>query len=71
MALRPAALRPRPADELAGLRADVHARRTGLVTRPATFSLAKVAAAETEHSTEITTFRARREAAFTAKRERW
>ena len=62
---------PVSADELAQLRADVHAGRTGLLTRPATFALSEVAALEAEHAAEIETFRARREAAFTAERERW
>ena len=62
---------PVSADELTELRADVHAGRTGLATRPATFALSEVAALEAEHAAEITTFRARREAAFTAERERW
>jgi urea carboxylase len=62
---------PVTATELAGLRADVHAGRADLVTRPATFSLAEVAALEAAHAGEITTFRSRRQAAFTAERERW
>ncbi|MCW2599826.1 MAG: Urea carboxylase [Frankiales bacterium] len=62
---------PVTADELADLRAEVHAGRTELATRPATFSLAEVAALEAEHATEIETFRTRRHAAFTAERERW
>ena len=61
---------PVTADELAALRAEV-AGGTDLVTRPATFSLAEVAALEAEHAAEIETFRTRRHAAFTAERERW
>jgi urea carboxylase len=62
---------PVSADELADLRADIHAGRADLVTRPATFSLAEVTALEAEHAAEIDTFRTRRQAAFTAERERW
>jgi urea carboxylase len=62
---------PVSADELADLRTDVHAGRADLVTRPATFSLAEVTALEAQHDTEIDTFRTRRQAAFTAERERW
>ncbi|MGZ6827094.1 MAG: carboxyltransferase domain-containing protein, partial [Mycobacteriales bacterium] len=61
---------PVSADELADLRAAVHAGEP-LVTRPARFSLAEVQRLEAEHAAEIEAFRARREAAFTAERERW
>lgn len=62
---------PVSAEELTELRADIHAGRSDLVTHPGTFSLAEIAAAEAEHSSEIGTLRARRRAAFTAERERW
>jgi urea carboxylase len=62
---------PVTAEELADLRADVHAGRADLVTRPATFSLAEVDALEAMHSEEIQAFRLHREAAFTGERERW
>jgi len=62
---------PVSAEELTELRADIHAGRSDLITHPGTFSLAEIAAAEAEHSTEIGTLRARRRAAFTAERERW
>jgi urea carboxylase len=61
---------PVSAEELARLRADVHAGAP-LETTPATFALAEVAALNAEHQQEIDTFRTRREAAFTAERERW
>jgi urea carboxylase len=61
---------PVSADELARLRAEVHAG-AALETKPATFSLAEVAALAAEHEQEIDTFRTRRHAAFTAERERW
>jgi urea carboxylase len=61
---------PVSAEELADLRAAVHAGQE-LASRPATFSLAEVAALESEHAIEIDTFRTRRQAAFTAERERW
>jgi urea carboxylase len=61
---------PVSAEELARLRADVHAGAP-LETTPATFALAEVAALNAEHPQEIDTFRTRREAAFTAERERW
>ncbi|MGZ6826095.1 MAG: 5-oxoprolinase/urea amidolyase family protein [Mycobacteriales bacterium] len=61
---------PVSAEELADLRAAVHAGEP-LSTRPATFSLAEVRRLEAEHAAEIDAFRARREAAFTAERERW
>jgi urea carboxylase len=61
---------PVSADELADLRAAVHGGAP-LATRPATFSLAEVTALEADHAAEIETFRTRRQAAFTAERERW
>ncbi|MGN6607055.1 MAG: 5-oxoprolinase/urea amidolyase family protein [Jatrophihabitans sp.] len=66
-------LRFRPVDaaELATLRADIKAGRANLEARPATFSLAEVAALETQHADEIEAFRTRREAAFAAERARW
>jgi urea carboxylase len=62
---------PVSVEELADLRADVHAGRADLVTRPATFALAEVSALEARHAEEIDAFRTRRQAAFTAERERW
>ncbi|CRK57359.1 Urea carboxylase [Alloactinosynnema sp. L-07] len=62
---------PVTAAELADLRADIKAGRADLVARPATFSLAEVAAIETEHAAEIATLRARRQAAFADERARW
>jgi len=62
---------PVTAEELADRRADIKAGRADLVTRPATFSLAEVAAIETEHADEIATLRARRQAAFADERARW
>jgi urea carboxylase len=62
---------PVSAEELADLRADIHAGRADLVTSPSTFSLAEVTALETEHRTEIEALRSQRHAAFTAERERW
>jgi urea carboxylase len=62
---------PVSAEELADLRADVTAGRTPLDTRPATFSLSEVDELEARHRKEITRFRASRQAAFDAERERW
>ncbi len=63
--------RPVSAEELADLRADLEAGRTGLEVRPATFGLAEVDALQAEHGAEIAAVTARREAAFAAERERW
>jgi urea carboxylase len=63
--------RPVSADELARLRADIHAGRADLETREATFSLAEVEALEAAHADEIAGFRVRRQAAFDAERARW
>ncbi len=59
------------ADELATLRADIHAGRAELSTRPATFSLGEIAALEAEHADEIAEFRDRRQRAFDDERARW
>jgi urea carboxylase len=61
---------PVSAEELAEQRAAVRAGRP-LSTRPATFSLAEVAALDAAHHDEIETTRARRRSAFAAERERW
>ncbi len=57
--------------ELEDTRADILAGRTDLVTRPAHFSLAEVAAIENEHAAEIAQLRGTRQAAFKAERNRW
>ncbi|WP_027928885.1 5-oxoprolinase/urea amidolyase family protein [Amycolatopsis thermoflava] len=62
---------PVSAEELADLRADVKAGRSGLDTRPARFSLSEVDELESRHREEIALFRKRRQAAFDAERERW
>jgi len=62
---------PVSADELAERRAAITAGRENLHTRPATFALAEVRALEETHAPEIEMFRARRQAAFHAERERW
>jgi urea carboxylase len=58
-------------EELADLRADILAGRSTVDTRPATFDLAEITALERNHGAEIARFRAAREAAFTAERDRW
>jgi urea carboxylase len=63
--------RPVSVDELADLRADVLSGRSTLDSRPAKFGLAETIALETAHHDEITRFRATRQAAFDAERERW
>jgi urea carboxylase len=63
--------RPVSAEELADLRADILAGRSELDTRPAAFGLAEITAVEQQHGEEIARFRAAREAAFAAERERW
>lgn len=62
---------PVSAEELADLRADVKAGRSTLETRPASFSLSEVDQLEAQHREEIARFRASRQTAFDAERERW
>jgi urea carboxylase len=62
---------PVSATELARLRSEIAAGTRDLVTRPATFSLAEVAALTAAHGEEITLFTKRRRAGFAAERERW
>ena len=62
---------PVSTEELADLRADIHAGRADLAATPATFSLAEVVAVEAAHAAEISELRARRRAAFDAERQRW
>ncbi|GAB2997878.1 5-oxoprolinase/urea amidolyase family protein [Amycolatopsis acidiphila] len=62
---------PVTAEELADRRADVKAGRRTLACAPATFALSEVDELEARHREEITRFRAGRQAAFHAERERW
>jgi urea carboxylase len=62
---------PVTTDELETLRGEILAGTRDLLTRPATFSLAEVAAITAAHSEEITLFTKRRAAGFAAERERW
>ncbi|GAA1995427.1 5-oxoprolinase/urea amidolyase family protein [Nakamurella flavida] len=62
---------PVTTDELEATRADILAGRADLRTRPATFSLAEVAALQDEHAAEITALRAHRRRAFDDERARW
>jgi len=62
---------PVSAAELADRRAAIKAGQAALDTSAATFSLAEVAAIESEHAVEIARFRAHRQAAFDAERAAW
>ncbi|GGO90247.1 hypothetical protein GCM10011584_21620 [Nocardioides phosphati] len=62
---------PVSAEELAAQRAEIKAGVRDLDVKPATFSVAEVAALEEEASEEIALVRAHRRAAFDAERERW
>ncbi|MDO7868649.1 5-oxoprolinase/urea amidolyase family protein [Nocardioides jiangxiensis] len=62
---------PVSADELAVQRAEITAGLRDLDVRPATFSIAEVAALEAGAADEIALVRAHRRAAFEAERERW
>ncbi len=62
---------PVSAEELAFRRAEIKAGVRDLDVRPATFSIAEVAALEAEAAEEIALVRAHRRAAFEAERERW
>jgi len=62
---------PVTTQELATLRSEVASGRRDLVTAPATFSLAEVDQLSQTHAEEIAVFTRRREAGFSAERERW
>jgi urea carboxylase len=62
---------PVTAAELDRYRSEIIAGSRDLDTKPARFSLADVAALETNHATEISLLRSRRQVAFEAERDRW